>query len=59
MKHIKLFDKKDSLVQDIITNPRADYPIIALCQDVDDLSFCDTPIVKAKIDITSDEYVSN
>ena len=59
MKHIKLFDKKDSLVQDIITNPSADYPIIALCQDVDDLSFCDTPIVKAKIDITSDEDVSN
>ena len=59
MKYIKLFDKKDSVVQDIIANPSADYPIIALCQDEDNLSFCDTPIVKAKIDITSDEDVSN
>ena len=59
MKYIKLFDNKDSIVQDIITNPIADYPIVALCQDGDNLSFCDTPIVKAKIDITSDKDVSN
>lgn len=48
MKHIKLFDNKDSLVQDVITNPSADYPIVALCQDEDNLSFCNKPIVKAK-----------
>lgn len=59
MKHLKLFDKKDSLAQDIITNPSADYPIIALCENEDELSFWNTPIIKAKFNITSDDDVKS
>ena len=59
MKHIRLFDKKESLMQDITTNPSADYPIIALYQNEDDLSFWDTPTIKAKFNITSDDDVKS
>ena len=55
MKHIRLFDKKDGLMQDVTTNPSADYPVIALCKNEDELSFWNTPIIKAKFNITSDE----
>ena len=59
MKHLRLFDKKESLMQDITTNPSADYPIIALYQNEDDLSFWDTPIIKAKFNITSNDDVKS
>ncbi len=55
MKHIRLFDKKDGLMQDVTTNPSADYPVIALCKNEDELSFWNTPIIKAKYNITSDD----
>lgn len=57
MKHIRLFDKKDGLMQDVTTNPSADYPVIALCKNEDELSFWNTPIIKAKFNITSDDGV--
>ena len=56
MKHIRLFDKKDGLMQDVTTNPSADYPVIALCKNEDELSFWNTPIIKAKYNITSENY---
>ena len=59
MKHIRLFDKKDSLMQDVTTNPSADYPVIALCKNEDELSFWNTPIIKAKYNITSDNDVKS
>ena len=59
MKHIRLFDKKDGLMQDVTTNPSADYPVIALCKNEDELSFWNTPIIKAKYNITSDDGVQS
>ena len=59
MKHIRLFDKKDGLMQDVTTNPSADYPVIALCKNEDELSFWNTPIIKAKYNITSDDDVKS
>ena len=59
MKHIRLFDKKDGLMQAVTTNPSADYPVIALCKNEDELSFWNTPIIKAKYNITSGNYGSS
>ena len=59
MKHIRLFDKKDGLMQSVATNPSADYPVIALCKNEDELSFWNKPIIKAKYNITSDEKVKS
>ena len=59
MKHIRLFDKKDGLMQAVTTNPSADYPVIALCKNEDELSFWNTPIIKAKYNITSDDGVQS
>lgn len=59
MKHIRLFDKKDGLMQGVATNPSADYPVIALCKNEDELSFWNTPIIKAKYNITSDDGVQS
>ena len=59
MKHIRLFDKKDGLMQDVTTNPSADYPVIALCKNEDELSFWNKPIIKAKFNITSDDNVKS
>lgn len=59
MKHIRLFDKKDGLMQAVTTNPIADYPVIALCKNEDELSFWNTPIIKAKYNITSENYGSS
>ena len=59
MKHIRLFDKKDGLMQAVTTNPSADYPVIALCKNEDELSFWNTPIIKAKYNITSENYGSS
>ena len=59
MKHIRLFDKKDGLMQAVTTNPSADYPVIALCKNEDELSFWNTPIIKTKYNITSENYGSS
>lgn len=46
-------------MQDVTTNPSADYPVIALCKNEDELSFWNTPIIKAKYNITSDDDVQS